>query len=85
VSGIGVAIGIGMVKDFTKFPTLDPIVTVWLISTATCDVCITAILSVYLVGILQTLWQLAPPNYSLDHSIVVAPGFVKPMMSSIAF
>jgi hypothetical protein len=51
VSGVGVAIGIGMVKDFQKFPSLDPIVCVWLASTATCDVCITASLSLYLVSI----------------------------------
>lgn len=45
---IGTAIGVSIVKDFSKFQTLDVIALPWLISCTLCDVLIAVALSAYL-------------------------------------
>ncbi|TFY62213.1 hypothetical protein EVJ58_g4008 [Rhodofomes roseus] len=48
LSGIGTAIGVGMVREFAKLQRLKVIVSLWLIGSAVCDVVITVSLTWHL-------------------------------------
>ncbi|KZT66294.1 hypothetical protein DAEQUDRAFT_471660 [Daedalea quercina L-15889] len=48
LSGIGTAIGVGMVKEFAKLQQLKVVVSLWLIGSAVCDVIITVALTWHL-------------------------------------
>jgi hypothetical protein len=50
VGGLGVAIAIKFVKYYKDFNKFDQVGTIWLISTAVCDVTISASLTWYLVS-----------------------------------